>query len=224
MAYLWKCAWRSDLQTNAAKSRKGEISRARILGLARRTLIDAGYDAFVLRDIATQAKMELGNLQYYFPTRESLLEAVLLEQANSDLVDLNAFHQPHQNDVTEFTAMVKFLVKKWRGESGKVISILGFLALHQPSFRRIYKEIYEQFYRELAGVIESIDPGRTMKVYRRRAQLITALIDGAAMQVQRGSSPAFLGDVANHALLIALDGTYGAPSVDENSVDRTKRC
>jgi AcrR family transcriptional regulator len=192
--------------TGFAKSRKGEISRARILNLARRILIDDGYDAFIMRDIATQANMKLGNLQYYFPTRESLLEAVLLEEANADLDELKAIHQTHNDIVAEFTALVKFLVKKWRGESGKVVAIMGFLALHRPSFRRIYNEIYERFYRQLEAVIRRVDPGHKPQTYRRRAQLITALIDGAAMQVQRGSSPAFLEDVANHALRIARDG------------------
>ena len=57
--------------------RKGELRRAEILAAARQLLVDDGYDRFVLREIANRVGVMLGNLQYYYPTRDDLLEAVV---------------------------------------------------------------------------------------------------------------------------------------------------
>ncbi|HBM87140.1 MAG TPA: hypothetical protein DD437_01220, partial [Rhodobiaceae bacterium] len=54
------------------KLTKGQKRRAEIISLGRNLLIEEGYDAFVLRTIAAQAEITLGNLQYYFPVREDL--------------------------------------------------------------------------------------------------------------------------------------------------------
>ena len=56
---------------------RGEASRARILEKARSLLVEKGYDALVLRQLATSLEMRLGNLQYYFPNRQALMAALI---------------------------------------------------------------------------------------------------------------------------------------------------
>ena len=56
---------------------KGEHRRADILAVARRVLVGGGYDRFVLRESAGRVGVMLGNLQYYYATRDDLLEAVI---------------------------------------------------------------------------------------------------------------------------------------------------
>ncbi len=182
---------------------KGERRRAEILAAARDVLIRRGYDFLVMRDIAARANMTLGNLQYYFPTRESLVEAIVREEAQTDLQDLRSFRSGEGNEVLQLRRFVKHIVRKWRGDSGKVLATMSFLTLHQAPFRKIYTEVYSAFYEELATLLARIDPGHKPATYVRRARLITALLDGSAMQVQKGSSPDFLNDVAGLALQIA---------------------
>ena len=182
---------------------KGERRRAEILATAREVLIRKGYDFLVMRDIAARANMTLGNLQYYFPTRESLVEAIVRAEAQTDLEDLRAFRSDEGDEILQLKRFVKYIVRKWRGDSGKVLATMSFLTLHLAPFRRIYTEVYNAFYEELASLLARIDPGHKRATYLRRARLITALIDGSSMQVQRGSSPDFLNDVATLALQIA---------------------
>ncbi len=186
-----------------AHGRKGEAARERILDAARRLLIHEGYDALILRTVAARAGMKLGNLQYYFPTREALLEAVLRQEAHSDLAALQEASTDGAGPREALVLAVKLLAGKWRGESGKILALLGFLALHQPTFRALYREVYEQFYGELAVLVERVRPGLPRREYRRRARIITALLDGASMQASRGDSAELLRDVTEQAVMIA---------------------
>ena len=60
---------------------RGEASRQRILDTARTLLEEEGLERFILREIAKRADMGLGNLQYYFPARDDLLDACEREVA-----------------------------------------------------------------------------------------------------------------------------------------------
>lgn len=56
---------------------KGAARRAALLDAAERTLVGGGHGALSLRAVAEAAGVRLGHLQYYFPTRDVLLDAVL---------------------------------------------------------------------------------------------------------------------------------------------------
>tara|TARA_Y100001933_G_scaffold257542_1_gene304113 strand:- start:894 stop:1496 length:603 start_codon:yes stop_codon:yes gene_type:complete len=190
-------------RTDPPRSRKGAATRGRILETARRMLIADGYDGVVMRNVAGAADMTLGNLQHYFPTREALLAAVVSAEAESDLADIRRLRERADDPQTLLRTTVQTLIRKWRGESGKVTSLLGFLAQHLPVFRDMYRDVYEAFYRELALTIAALDDDVGEREALRRARLVTALLDGASQQVNRGESGRFLDQVADEALRIA---------------------
>ena len=55
----------------------GEASRGRILEAAERVLARDGYHAFSTRRVAQECSISVGNLTYYFPTKVSLIEALM---------------------------------------------------------------------------------------------------------------------------------------------------
>ncbi len=69
---------------------KGSARRAALLDAAEATLVGGGHAALSLRAVAEAAGVRLGHLQYYFPTRDSLLEAVLDRLLSSSLDRLTA--------------------------------------------------------------------------------------------------------------------------------------
>lgn len=186
-----------------AASSKGANRRAAILAEARTVLVRDGYDALVLRSIADALDIKLGNLQYYFRTREDLVEAVVRKEALSDLEDIRRICEAGGDDRGAFERLVDHIVGKWRGESGRILGIMGFLALHSTGFRSMYSEIYEAFYAALAGQIRCLMPSLPEHEADKRARLITALLDGASMQLQRGDGAGFTRDVVDIAWAIA---------------------
>lgn len=56
---------------------KSAATRRRVLDAAARVLMDQGYAATRLGDIADQAELQAGSLYYYFDSKEQLVEEVL---------------------------------------------------------------------------------------------------------------------------------------------------
>src|SRR5262245_28290706 len=54
-------------------------ARAKLLAAARRLFAKRGYAATTMRDVATGARSSIGNLYFYFGTKEDLLRALLIE-------------------------------------------------------------------------------------------------------------------------------------------------
>ena len=59
---------------------KGQETRGKVIAVARRILVNEGYEGFGFRKIASEAGITAGNLQYYFKSKRDLLSAVLLEE------------------------------------------------------------------------------------------------------------------------------------------------
>lgn len=183
---------------------KGAETRDRIVVEARRTLINDGYDALVLRTVAERLDMKLGNLQYYFRTRDDLLLEIIRREARSDLESMRVIVGQEQPALDALRQLVHALVGKWRADSGAVFTTLAFLSLHREPFRAMYRDVYADFYNELEQAIECAEPGHTRTEYQQRARVLTALIDGAAMQTQTGPRARFLDSVLEAAMRIAL--------------------
>ena len=185
---------------------KGERRRAEIIHIARSILTSEGYEAFALRDIAARADMKLGNLQYYFPSKDSLLEAIIRAEAKEDLKLLVGGIEEACEPKAQIRCFCETIITRWRGDSGRIFTLMSFLANEKPVFVEIYRDVYKNFYGALIPILNGIDPGQKPADYSRRAMLITALIDGAPAQVTQGKLKTFLKDVTEHAILIAGGG------------------
>ena len=159
----------------------GRSRSLHILDVARRLLVEEGLDNFVMRRIAEMCAMKLGNLQYYFSTRDDLLEAIARAEIAQD-VDVIT------DDALGFEAEqrlangIKLLAERWVISEGSVYIPIGALALHNERFAKLWAEIYGQFYAALDALIGEIDKTADAAQLRRRTMLITSLVDGASIQ------------------------------------------
>ena len=191
------------MKENQKTLSKGARRRAGIIEIARTVMTTEGYSAFALRDIANRADMKLGNLQYYFPSKESLLEAVIRAEAANDLSLLvSELHEVGEPNA-QIACFCETIITRWRGESGRIFTLMSFLANENELFAKIYHEVYRNFYAALIPILKSLDPDSTTATCNRRAMLITALIDGAPAQVTQGKSQQLLNDVTTIAVSIA---------------------
>jgi AcrR family transcriptional regulator len=184
----------------ANHSEKGLSTRDKILRAARNTLIEKGYEGLVLRELADTLGIKLGNLQYYFKTKDLLVLAVFAEEARDDLLALTG-------EITEllprFEKMVERLVSRWRGNSGVLFSMLGTLALHHSEFKKLHRDNYANFYLALNPIVAELNPTLSESQRSLKVRLITALIDGSSMQVQIGSWQDYLAAIQAQAIAIA---------------------
>lgn len=94
---------------------RGADKRARLVAAARRVLHEQGVEATTIADIAAAAGVPLGNVYYYFKTKDALLTAVLADYDASYLVlrELIGRHRSPQ-------ARLKALVGVWASAKERV--------------------------------------------------------------------------------------------------------
>jgi AcrR family transcriptional regulator len=182
---------------------KGEQRRQRILACARTLLVEDGYDCFIVREVAARVGVTLGNLQYYYPTRDDLLEAVIRAEFGrnqKEIATLSAGPRPPRE---KLASIVRHLIHVWAKDGGRVYVVLSLLAIHYDRFAALHVEIYDAFYDGLAPVLGELRPGLRPAELRRLARLVTTLVDGALVQVPgRG----FVADAVAAALVVAGSG------------------
>lgn len=180
--------------------RKGARRRAEVLAEARRVLVDDGYDRFVMREIAAGLGITLGNLQYYFASRDDLLEAVIRAEFDRNQGDVQALASGPGPAGKRLEAIVRRLVEVWAHEGGRVYVVMSLLAIHQARFAVLHREIYRAFYDGLLPLLQEIHPRARRTALQRRVRLITTLIDGALVQAP---DRAFLSEVVAAVRAIA---------------------
>lgn len=163
--------------------RKGESRRAEILAAARRVLVEHGYDRFVLREIAARVGVMLGNLQYYFATRDDLLEAVIRAEFAANHAEIAVIANGPGDAGARLAAITRHLIAVWARDGGRVYAVMSFLALHHDRFRALHREIYAAFYESLLPVLRELRPRASRSELVETARLVTTVIDGALVQL-----------------------------------------
>ncbi len=133
----------------SVEATKGARRQAEILAVARELLVEEGYDRFVLREIAARAGMTLGNLQYYFPTRETLLGALAEAESRADGEVLDAISEYERSSELRLAELTRALLERWSGNAGKGYAVALFLSISETPFRGAQKEIYDRAYEQL---------------------------------------------------------------------------
>ena len=175
--------------TFALETSKGLQRREEILAAARKRLIEEGYNHFVLREIAAQCGMTIGNLQYYFRTRELLLEAVTRTALFDDLKTIDAISQSAPQGKAQLRELASAILRKWLGENDKIYAVASFLSRSEPAFRSLLSELYRQFFDHLIVVLKKLRPRLHRQTLLDKARLITAVLDGAVIQIRNGAVP-----------------------------------
>lgn len=189
---------------------KGTKRREEILQLARGVLISDGFSQFSMRDIAGRADMKLGNLQYYFPSREELLEAVVRAEFEANLAAIQSIGDAPGEGAKALSDAARYLVRQWLSEGACIYAVMSFLAMHEERFRNLHREVYEQFYEALDPLLMRAKPTMKKAERVRKVRLVTSLMDGALLQSRdvlsgKGGTlpPRFVDDVVAAIHLIA---------------------
>lgn len=170
------------------QSPKGETRRQAIIREARRLLLKDGYVSLSLRHIATNLGISVGNLQYYFPTKDSLVQASITEETDRALGLLWEITWTPESMEDSVEKAVRALFGHFASDAGQFYAISEFLALHDPDYARLKSEAYEQILSYAGSLIGLIAPDLTSEKRSSLAHVFVALIDGASLQVQLASN------------------------------------
>ena len=182
---------------------KGASTRDRIVEAARTMLLERGYDGLVLRELADSLGIKLGNLQYYFPTREALALHVLGVEGARDAL-LIEDQRRSDGPLPTFRTSVRDMALRYRGASGQLLLMITALAQHNVAFEQLYRDSYANFYPVFEKLLGEMQPALPAAEVAARARLINALVEGSAFQIDVGDLDVYLDRVLAEAERIAL--------------------
>lgn len=196
-----------------ALTTKGAQRRAQLIAEARAHLVDVGVERFSVRQVAEAAGVTLGNLQYYFPSRDDLFAAVMRAEIDADAALIRSLQRDEPAE--ELAAVVAALLDRWRAGNDRVYEALVLLTRHRPDLAELTASVWSTAYDEVATIVRRLDPTIGATEARARAMLIVSLIDGAALQhyAERGrlSRRSIGRDIGRIALAIACGATPTSP-------------
>jgi AcrR family transcriptional regulator len=177
---------RSNLPPRNTKSNaipttgKGKSTALAILLAAEQLLIDEGYHNFSLRKVASAAGLTLGNLQYYFPSKDSLIKAMLDNYIERYLALFERIRSDAGADPREqFTALIGGIVRDLNNKSTTVFfPEVWSLSNHDDHATEFMDAMYGRYRDVLIDVMTMINPALSPVQLRRLAIFISASIEG----------------------------------------------
>ena len=167
--------------------KKGQETRQKIIDVGRTILVEEGYENFILRRVAAEAKIKPGNLQYYFSSKKELLSAVLLSEI-SRYKDIYAQFADRGKGAREVTdAVVDFLIKEIRLKSTTNIwYVVWAQSAHDEDLAKVMDQWYLEYMGSLRELFKATVPGLSDRRAGHAASLLTALMDGLTNQIGHG--------------------------------------
>jgi AcrR family transcriptional regulator len=173
---------------------KGRERRRQIVEAAKRRLLAAGIEGLVLRDIAEQLGITHGNIQYYFPTKGSLLEAIFDEEIIKYTDTIRNALNATSTQQGRLAAFLDSSINLLAIDDVRLWHILFGIAHQNPELANILKRENDRYESVLADELGYIFPSMPADRRRHASRMIRMLIDGLGITViyERPDGPEML--------------------------------
>lgn len=169
----------------------GKQRVADILEAAKRILIDGGVSQFTLRRVAEQAGLQLRHLQYYFKTKDKLLDA-LIKTVCDDYIESSQALVAEEgcNPEEKFKKNIDFLLKDNKDPNSNTLFFeLWAMACHDDHVNQTMDELYIVYRKYIAVLISELHPKIAKRELDCRALQIVILIEGATLFIGKNKAP-----------------------------------
>ena len=170
----------SKKQSPTPATGKGQNTALAILLAAEKLLIDEGYHNFSLRKVAASAGLTLGNLQYYFPSKDALIKAMLDNCIERYLELFEQIRSSAGTDPQEqFIALITGIIRDLNNKSTTVFfPEVWSLSNHDDHATEFMDAMYGRYRDVLIEVMALINPALSPDQLRRLAIFISASMEG----------------------------------------------
>ncbi len=183
-----------------ANTRKGELTRARVLETARSLINAKGFNNTSVNDIIQITGVKKGNLYFHFPSKEDLGLAILKE-AKRDFSLFLANSLQGEDPLEKLSSFFDAVLEKHRKTNFIGGCIFGNTALEMGDKNALFSNVIQEVFHEWIGVIANL-----LKEARETGDLknkiepellakeIVASIEGGIMMAKVSKNEQDLGD------------------------------
>ena len=156
--------------------------REQILRETLKALGEYSYDRLSLREIAKRLSISIGNLQYYFPTKDDLFLAMCERAQVYYDRSVFVFEESQASGIEGILQAFDWYVAEFNEPHAVVWLILGQVAIYNPRF----KELRDQSYRDSQATWETIIKRSALRIEQNDASslatTILAMLDGFSLR------------------------------------------
>lgn len=164
--------------------RKGERRKQQILDVCVQLLVEKGYSELSFRKVAAKADIQIGNLQYHFPTRSDLIRAMLTREIDRYHAEFDAWgaDKNSQNPEDVLSKTIDYLLADQTNQNSCIVFWeLWALAAHDVDAAGLMNEYYKAYLSSMAELVIKMRPGLTRARANRVSLLIVSMIEGASL-------------------------------------------
>lgn len=161
-------------------SDKGKPRAGEILAKARDIFINKGNAELTMRRVADAVGMKLGNLQYYFRTKEDLLQALFTDTVDAYRRKFNTISlRQGLTPLQRLTEHVAFLIEDTKNPMTNAIYFeLWSIAQRHPFAARLMDEMYSASRLRMEAYMRELNPKMAPAEVTLRSALVIAQIEG----------------------------------------------
>jgi AcrR family transcriptional regulator len=178
-------AWRLRTRKGSGRYQTGRDRVAQILDTALEIILESGYQALTLREVARRCKVQIGAISYYYKSRTDLLQDVLNMVLTPYAENFNAIeHAPGATAEQKLERVIRLLLEdiQTRKTTG-LFPHLWALANHDPFVAKAVDSIYILERLRLSRLIGEINPRLELQERETLAMFIAASVAGSTMFV-----------------------------------------
>ncbi len=164
--------------------RKGERRKEQILDVCVKLLIEKGYSELSFRKVAIKAGIQVGNLQYHFPTRAELIRAMLKREIDRyhDVFNDWSDDGRGQDPKDSLLKTIDYLLLDQTNQNSCIVFWeLWALSAHDEDAAVLMNEYYQAYLASIAELTATIRPDLTSARTNRVALLIVSIVEGASL-------------------------------------------
>ncbi len=176
---------KNSLRARNASYDKGQIRIENILNAAKEVFVQEGYNKFTLRQIALKAGITVGNLNYYYKTKDSLFRDLLdmILQAYLDEFD-RVIKASGESPRERFISIINYLIQDLNNpQTTRFFPELWALANHNKYAAKLMEQMYVEERRVIYELISDVNPNLDEQRKKEITLYISCSIEGMTMFV-----------------------------------------
>ncbi len=177
---------RPTIQIGDGKTDRTRNTIQKILKAAHKVFTQNGHAGLSLRKVANEAGIAVGNLTYHFPTKNSLIDAMMRE-ALADYVEehLSQFEADRDTPLDILLNVVEFYVRNARDSYQFFYQLWGFAGSGDDA-RDMVRELYRPIGRFIFYLVRAANPKLTDAQVRQAVLQIFSLEEGYKLFIGMG--------------------------------------
>jgi AcrR family transcriptional regulator len=163
-----------------------EVRKAQILEAAKRRFCDAGFHATTIAEVAKEADVSVGLIYKFYPSKEALIEGIVVADLDTQLSQLTGILEKHPNDFTMAMAaasenIVALILDRQR--TALMIEIAAE-ATRNPTLQEFAALAQERVHGLLRERMAALKPeGWSMDQMEARLLVVKGLVQGIAIEL-----------------------------------------